>query len=167
MDASGSEQTGEGLQGATNAPPQPASPRNDDLLDITRRVEALGAFLATEDGTNLLAGTRRAANILAAEEKKGTRVAAAVDPALLSEPEESALAGAIDRAESDLAAALTTADYAGAMAALAKLRAPVDAFFDKVLVNAQDEAVRANRLALLSRIRTATRQVADFGRIVG
>ena len=167
VDASGSEQTGEGLQGATNENPTPASLQNDDLLDIARRVEALGTFLATEDGQNLLAGTRRAANILAAEEKKGTRVAAAVDPALLTEPEEKALADAIDRAESELADALKNADYAAAMAALARLRAPVDAFFDTVLVNADDEAVRANRLALLSRIRTATRQVADFGRIVG
>ena len=135
---------------------------NDDLLDITRRVEALGAFLATEDGTNLLAGTRRTANILAAEEKKGTRVAASVDPALLTELEEKALADAIDRAESELADALKTADYAAAMAALARLRAPVDAFFDTVLVNAEDEAVRANRLALLSRIRTATRAGRRF-----
>ena len=167
MDASGSERTGEGLQGATSEDPDPASPPNDDLLDITRRVEALSIFLATEDGQNLLAGTRRAANILAAEEKKGTRVAAFVDAALLTEPEEKALAAAIDGAETDLAAALKTADYASAMAVLAKLRAPVDAFFDAVLVNADDDAVRANRLALLSRIRTATRQVADFGRIVG
>ena len=167
VDASGSEQTSEGLQGATDENPQPASPRNDDLLDITRRVEALGAFLATEDGTNLLAGTRRAANILSAEEKKGTRVAAAVDLALLTQAEEKALADAVDRAESDLATALTTADYAAAMAALARLRAPVDAFFDTVLVNADDETVRANRLALLARIRAATRQVADFGKIVG
>ena len=167
VDASGSEQTGEGVPGATNENPRPAAPQNDDLLDITRRVEALSTFLATDDGTNLLAGTRRAANILVAEEKKGTRVAAVVDPSLLSETEEKALASAIDRAEADLAGALTTADYAGAMAALAGLRAPVDAFFDTVLVNADDEAVRANRLALLSRIRTATRQVADFGKIVG
>ena len=167
VDASGSEQTGEGLPGATNENPRPAAPQNDDLLDITSRVEALSTFLATDDGTNLLAGTRRAANILVAEEKKGTRIAAVVDPSLLSETEEKALASAIDRAEADLAGALTTADYAGAMAALAGLRAPVDAFFDKVLVNADDEAVRANRLALLSRIRTATRQVADFGKIVG
>jgi glycyl-tRNA synthetase beta chain len=140
---------------------------NDDLLDITRRVEALGAFLASEDGTNLLAGTRRAANILAAEEKKGTRIAETVDLALLAEPEEKLLAAAIDRAELELAAALRAEHYGQAMAALAELRIPVDAFFDKVLVNAEDEALRANRLALLTRIRAATRQVADFSKIAG
>ncbi|MEX6505057.1 glycine--tRNA ligase subunit beta [Jiella sp. M17.18] len=144
----------------------PAS-RNDDLLDVTRRVEALGAFLATEDGTNLLAGTRRAANILAAEEKKGTRVAAAVDLDLLAEHEEKGLAGAIDRAELELDEALKIENYAHAMRALAELRAPVDAFFEKVLVNAEDEAVRANRLALLARIRSATERVADFSKIAG
>ncbi|BDA83064.1 glycine--tRNA ligase beta subunit [Aureimonas sp. SA4125] len=140
---------------------------NDDLFDITRRVEALGSFLATEDGTNLLAGTRRAANILAAEEKKGTRIADTVDLALLAEPEEKLLAGAIDRAEMELAAALRAEHYGQAMAALATLRIPVDAFFEKVLVNAEDAAVRANRLALLARIRAATRQVADFSKIAG
>ncbi|MCB8840013.1 glycine--tRNA ligase subunit beta [Aurantimonas sp. VKM B-3413] len=141
--------------------------RNDDLLDITRRVEALGAFLDTEDGANLLAGTRRAANILAAEEKKGTRVADGVDLALLTEHEEKLLAGAIDRAEVELEDALKTEAYGHAMAALAGLRVPVDAFFDKVLVNAEDEAVRANRLALLARIRAATVRVADFSKIAG
>ncbi|NDW04624.1 glycine--tRNA ligase subunit beta [Jiella pacifica] len=140
---------------------------NDDLLDVTRRVEALGSFLATEDGKNLLSGYRRAANILAAEEKKGTAIAAKVDLALLSEPEEKLLAAAIDRAEIELTDALQTANYEQAMAGLAKLRLPVDAFFEKVLVNAEDEGVRANRLALLSRIRAACGQVADFSRIAG
>lgn len=139
----------------------------DDLLDVTRRVTALGAFLDTEDGQNLLAGTRRAANILAAEEKKGTRVADAVSLDLLSEHEEKVLAGAIDRAEMELDAALAVENYAHAMTALAELRIPVDAFFETVLVNAEDEAVRANRLALLDRIRAATRRVADFSRISG
>ncbi|MCQ8780691.1 glycine--tRNA ligase subunit beta [Mangrovibrevibacter kandeliae] len=139
----------------------------DDLLDITRRIEALGAFLATEDGANLLAGYRRAANILAAEEKKGTHVAPQVDLALLVEPEEKALAGAIDRAELELDEALATETYAHAMAALAQLRLPVDAFFERILVNAEDEAVRANRLALLQRIRALTLRVADFARITG
>ncbi|MEC5321919.1 glycine--tRNA ligase subunit beta [Aurantimonas sp. A3-2-R12] len=140
---------------------------HDDILDITRRVEALGQFLDSEDGQNLLAGTRRAANILAAEEKKGTRIAETVDLALLTEHEEKALAGAVDRAEIELEEALAVENYAHAMAALANLRIPVDAFFDKVLVNAEDEAVRANRLALLARIRAATRKVADFGKIAG
>ena len=141
--------------------------RGDDLLDVTRRVTALGAFLDTEDGQNLLAGTRRAANILAAEEKKGTRVAEAVSLDLLCEHEEKVLAGAIDRAEMELDAALAVENYAHAMTALAELRIPVDAFFETVLVNAEDEAVRANRLALLDRIRAATRRVADFSRISG
>ncbi len=141
--------------------------RGDDLLDVTRRVTALGAFLDTEDGQNLLAGTRRAANILAAEEKKGTRVADAVSLDLLSEHEEKVLAGAIDRAEMELDAALAVENYSHAMTALAELRIPVDAFFETVLVNAEDEAVRANRLALLDRIRAATRRVADFSRISG
>ncbi|HEX2020783.1 MAG TPA: glycine--tRNA ligase subunit beta [Aurantimonas sp.] len=146
---------------------QTASASNDDLLDITRRVAALGAFLDTEDGTNLLAGTRRAANILAAEEKKGTHVADAVSLDLLTEHEEKVLAGAIDRAEMELDEALAVGNYEHAMAALARLRIPVDAFFDKVLVNAEEGAVRANRLALLTRIRAATRRVADFSRIAG
>ncbi len=141
--------------------------RGDDLLDVTRRVTALGVFLDTEDGQNLLAGTRRAANILAAAETKGTRVAEAVSLDLLSEHEEKVLAGAIDRAEMELDAALAVENYAHAMTALAELRIPVDAFFETVLVNAEDEAVRANRLALLDRIRAATRRVADFSRISG
>ena len=141
--------------------------QNDDLLDVTRRVEALGSFLATEDGTNLLAGYRRAANILAAEEKKGTSIAVQVDPALLTEAEETALFAAIEAAETAASQALKTANYAAAMSGLAVLRAPVDAFFDKVLVNAEDGAIRANRLALLSRIRAACGRVADFSRIAG
>jgi glycyl-tRNA synthetase beta chain len=143
------------------------TPESDDLLLIVRRVEALGALLDTEDGKNLLAGTKRAANILAAEEKKGTAIADAVDPALLKEPEEKALADAIGKAETEAAKATEALDYEAAMRALATLRTPIDAFFDKVLVNDPDEAVRANRLALLTRIREATGQVADFARIAG
>ncbi|MBB4002952.1 glycine--tRNA ligase subunit beta [Aurantimonas endophytica] len=165
-------------RGQTAAPPSglpPISPTrgeisqspNDDLLDITRRVTALGAFLDSDDGANLLAGTRRAANILAAEEKKGTSIADSVSLDLLTEHEEKVLAGAIDRAEIELDEALAIGNYAHAMAALARLRIPVDAFFDKVLVNAEDAAVRANRLALLTRIRAATRRMADFSRIAG
>jgi len=140
---------------------------NDDLVNVARRVESLGSFLATEDGANLLAGYRRAVNILAAEEKKGTAIAETVDLDLLGEQEEKLLAAAIDRAEIELADALQNADYEQAMAGLAKLRLPVDAFFDKVLVNAEDPAVRANRLALLTRIRTACGRVADFSKISG
>ncbi|MBZ9934846.1 glycine--tRNA ligase subunit beta [Mesorhizobium sp. BR1-1-16] len=140
---------------------------NDVPLLIVRRVEALGAFLATEDGRNLLGGYRRAANILKAEEKGGERFDGAVDPALLIEPEERALAEAIGIALPAAEQAVSREDYAGAMTALAKLRAPVDAFFEKVLVNADDPAVRVNRLRLLAAIRSATRAVADFSKIGG
>ncbi|RST85119.1 glycine--tRNA ligase subunit beta [Aquibium carbonis] len=143
------------------------SSTNDDLLMIVRRVEALSDLLDTEDGKNLVAGTRRAVNILAAEEKKGTRIADHVDPALLSEPSEAALHAAVEMAEREAASAIAEEDFAAAMRALAALRAPIDAFFDKVMVNAEDEAVRANRLALLARIRGATGQVADFSKIAG
>lgn len=143
------------------------TPDSDDLLLIVRRVSALGALLETEDGQNLLAGTKRAANILAAEEKKGTATADAVDVGLLKEPEETALADAIAKAETEAATATEAVDYEAAMRALAKLRAPIDAFFGKVLVNDPDENVRANRLALLARIRQATSQVADFSKIAG
>jgi glycyl-tRNA synthetase beta chain len=140
---------------------------NDDLLTIVRRVEALGTFLDTEDGKNLLAGTKRAANILAAEEKKGTAIAAAVDPALFREPQETALFARLNEAEAQAGGAIESEDFSAAMRALSSLREPVDTFFDKVLVNDEDLAVRANRLALLSRIRAATGQVADFSRIAG
>ncbi len=143
------------------------TPEADDLLLVVSRVAALGIFLDTEDGKNLLAGTKRAANILAAEEKKGTRVADAVDPELLSEEAEKALSSAINLAESEASQAVALQDFEGAMRALATLRAPVDAFFDAVMVNVDDEAVRANRLALLARIRAATGQVADFSKIAG
>jgi glycyl-tRNA synthetase beta chain len=134
---------------------------------IVRRVEALGSFLDTEDGKNLLTGTKRAANILAAEEKKKTAIAGAVDPTLFNTEEEAALYDAILAAESEAAEAIAKEDFAGAMRALSRLRQPVDSFFDRVLVNDDDLAVRANRLALLGRIRSATGQVADFSRIAG
>jgi glycyl-tRNA synthetase beta chain len=140
----------------------------DDLLLIVRRVEALGKFLDTEDGKNLLAGYKRATNILRDEEKKsGEKFAGAVDAKLLSEPEEKALDDAIVAAVKGAAAAIAREDFAAAMAALAKLRKPVDAFFDKVLVNAKDAPTRANRLRLLNHIREATQTVADFSRVEG
>lgn len=140
----------------------------DDLLMVVRRVEALGAFLDTDDGKNLLAGVKRASNILRIEEKKdGKAYAGAVDASLLKEPEEKALASAIAAAKQETAAAVGKEDFAVAMRALAKLRPTVDAFFDKVTVNADDKAVRANRLTLLNEIREATRAVADFSRIEG
>ena len=143
------------------------TPESDDLLLVVSRVAALGIFLDTDDGKNLLAGTKRAANILAAEEKKGTEVADAVNPALFVETAEQNLFEAIERAEQEASAAILIQDFSDAMRALSVLRAPVDAFFEAVLVNADDEAVRANRLALLARIRSATGQVADFSRIAG
>ncbi len=143
------------------------TPDADDLLTVVRRVEALGKLLDAEDGRNLLAGTKRAANILAAEEKKGTAVAAAVDPVLFREDVEKKLFGAIGQAEAQAGEAIGSEDFSGAMVALSTLREPIDMFFDKVLVNDDDTAVRANRLALLSRIRTATDRVADFSKIAG
>ncbi len=140
---------------------------NDDLLQIVRRVEALGKLLDAEDGKNLLAGTKRAANILAAEEKKGTAIAASVDPAKFREEVEAALFAALNQAESKAAQAIRNEDFSAAMVALSALREPVDSFFEHVLVNDEDVAVRANRLALLARIRAATDQVADFSRISG
>ncbi|WP_062011307.1 glycine--tRNA ligase subunit beta [Aureimonas sp. AU4] len=141
--------------------------RRDDLLDVSRRVAELGRLLDSPDGANLLSAYRRAANILAAEEKKGTRVADAVNPATFEDDAERALAQAIDRAEAELRQALAAEDYATATASLARLREPADLFFERVLVNAPDEDVRANRLALLARIRTATDKLADFSRISG
>ncbi|MBS7543168.1 glycine--tRNA ligase subunit beta [Ancylobacter oerskovii] len=140
----------------------------DDLLLVVKRVEALGRFLRTEDGKNLLAGTKRAANILRIEEKKdGVSYGGGVDITLLHEPEERALADAIAKAGPLIATALGAEDFEGAMGVMASLRAPVDAFFEKVTVNAEDKALRANRLALLADIRAITRQVADFERIEG
>ncbi|HWM81314.1 MAG TPA: glycine--tRNA ligase subunit beta, partial [Pseudolabrys sp.] len=140
----------------------------DDLLLIVRRVEALGAFLDTDDGKNLLAGVKRASNILRIEEKKdGKAYAGAPDAALLQQPEEQTLAAAIATAKADASAAVAKEDFAAAMSAMAKLRGPVDAFFDKVTVNADDKALRENRLRLLNEIREATHAVADFSRIEG
>jgi glycyl-tRNA synthetase beta chain len=140
----------------------------DDLLLIVRRVEALGKFLDTEDGKNLLAGFKRAANIIRIEEKKDDRqYTDAPDAKLYQLPEEKALAAAIDSARAEASAAVAREDFEGAMRAMAKLRPSVDAFFDKVTVNADDKAVRENRLKLLNEIRAATRAVADFSKIEG
>lgn len=143
------------------------TPQSDDLLQIVRRVEALGSLLDTGEGKNLLAGTKRAANILAAEEKKKTLVAETVEPALFREEAEKKLNAAVNQAEKEAGQAIKNEDFSAAMLALSVLREPVDSFFEGVLVNDEDQAVRANRLALLARIRTATDQVADFSKIVG
>lgn len=148
-----------------------ALPGQDDLLMVVRRVEALGNFLDTEDGKNLLAGFRRAANILRIEEKKdGRSYDGAVDQALLAsegQEEERVLAAALGEAGKAVTAAIASEDFEGAMKALSRLRNPVDAFFEKVTVNADQANLRENRLRLLNAIREATRQVADFSRIEG
>jgi glycyl-tRNA synthetase beta chain len=138
----------------------------DDLLMVVRRVEALGKFLDSNDGKNLLAGTKRASNILAIEEKKDKRkFDGAPDASLFKLDEEKKLAAAIDQVKAEAGAAVAKEDFASAMSAMAKLRPAVDAFFDKVKVNDDDPAVRENRLRLLGEIRAATRAVADFSKI--
>jgi glycyl-tRNA synthetase beta chain len=141
---------------------------DDDLLRIVRRVEALGKFLDTDNGKNLFAGTKRASNILAIEEKKDKReFDEKPDAALYKLDEEKTLAKAIDQVKAEASAAVDKEDFAAAMSAMAKLRPAVDAFFDKVKVNDDDPKVRENRLKLLNEIRAATRAVADFSKIEG
>ena len=141
---------------------------DDDLVRIVRRVEALDGFLATDDGAELLAGYRRASNILKAEEKKGSLPTGMVETGLPGQPEqETALAFAAAAAATAVDAALETEDFAAAMTALARLRAPVDAFFDKVMVNSDVAAERDNRLKLLGQVRAVMGRVADFGMIGG
>jgi glycyl-tRNA synthetase beta chain len=141
---------------------------NDVLLLIVRRVEALAKFLDSDDGKNLLAGYKRAVNIIRIEEKKDNAgYTGDPDPQRYSQAEEKALAAGIDAAQQEAGAAVAREDFAGAMAAIAKLRPAVDAFFDKVTVNVDDPAVRANRLKLLNQIREATLAVADFSKIEG
>src|SRR5579859_3864415 len=140
----------------------------DDLLLVVRRVEALGQFLDSDDGKNLLAGTKRANNILAIEEKRDKRTFdGAPNPALYSLPEERALADAIDLAKVEASVAVMNEDFASAISFMAMLRPAVDAFFDHVKVNDDDPKVRENRLKLLNEIRSATRAVADFSKIEG
>ena len=141
---------------------------DDDLVRIVRRVEALAAFLATDDGANLLAGYKRASNILRAEEKKGPVPTGMVQTGLPNQPEpETVLAFAVGAARTAVEAALETEDFAAAMTALAGLRAPVDRFFEDVLVNSDVPAERDNRLKLLGQVRDVMGQVADFGQIAG
>ncbi|HYA81423.1 MAG TPA: DALR anticodon-binding domain-containing protein, partial [Methylocystis sp.] len=146
-----------------------AAQLQDDLVMITTKVEALSRFLDTDDGKNLLAGFRRAVNILKIEEKKDG--AGAYDhhhaPNLRIEHEEHKLAAAIRLAHEQTTERLKKEDFEGAMRALAHLRAPVDAFFDKVTVNAENKDLRLNRLRLLNELRQAMLGVADFGKIAG
>ena len=140
----------------------------DDLLLIVRRVEALGQFLDSEDGKNLLAGYKRATNIIRIEEKRDNRhYTGAPQAKLYRQPEEKALADSIMTVETEAAHAVKKEDFVAAMRAMAKLRPAVDAFFDKVTVNVDDKALRENRLKLLNQIREATRAVADFSKIEG
>jgi len=140
----------------------------DDLVLIVKRVEALGAFLETEDGANLLAGYKRAANILKAEEKKdGAAFVGEVEASKLTAKEEKALFKALTESTKAADAALAKEDFAGAMLALTKLRVPVDTFFDNVVVNDGDSAIRRNRLLILVAIRDALHRVADFSQISG
>ena len=139
---------------------------DDDLVRIVARVEALDGFLKTDDGANLLAGYRRAANILKAEEKKGPLPTGA--PSAVSEPaEEAALFAALQALTPKLDAALAAEDFTGAMTALAALRDPVDAFFTAVLVNSDVAAERDNRLRLLQQVQSAMGKVADFSLVTG
>jgi glycyl-tRNA synthetase beta chain len=146
-----------------------ALPGQDDLLMIVRRVEALGKLLDTEDGKNLLAGYRRAANILRAEEKKDGAGAfgGQHDPALLALPGEKDLARVLAAAGAAARERVAAEDFEGAMRALAALRAPVDTFFLDVTVNADDPALRLNRLRLLNELREAMHAVADFSKVAG
>ena len=140
----------------------------DDLVLIVKRVEALSAFLATEDGANLLAGYKRAVNILSIEEKKDkiTFDGVVKDPLLVDDAERE-LHSALTQVVTDTDTALKEEDFEKAMAALSKLRNPVDAFFDNVMVNADEADTRVNRLNLLSNIRDVMGRVADFSRIEG
>ena len=140
---------------------------DDDLVRIVARVEALDGFLTTEDGKNLLAGEKRARQLLQAEEKKGPLPAGPAVAMPGATPEETGLITAISLAEPAVARALHNEDFAGAMRALSGLRAPVDAFFEKVLVNSEVAAERENRLRLLAQVRDAMGRVADFSLVTG
>ncbi|WP_375449720.1 glycine--tRNA ligase subunit beta [uncultured Devosia sp.] len=141
---------------------------SNDILEIIRRVEALSALLSSEDGVNLLAGYRRAANILAAEEKKFNLVYnGTVDQDLLRLPQETDLAFVVDAVHAAVSSHVAANDYKGAIAELATLRGPVDAFFTAVLVNDEDSKIRVNRLNLLGRLRDTMHLVADFSKVAG
>jgi len=146
----------------------------DDLVRLLARVHALSTFLDSDDGANLLAGFRRASNILRAEEKKDGPFEASeqsfadrIDESLLGQAEEATLFSAVRQAEAAIKGCLGNEDFTGAMTALSNLRGPIDAFFDAVTVNADDAGLRANRLRLLDAVRTAMGTVADFSRIEG
>jgi glycyl-tRNA synthetase beta subunit len=145
-----------------------AMPGSDDLVLLVRRAEALAAFLKTEDGTNLLQGFKRAANILAqAEQKDGVEYSYGADPKWAESDEERALFVALDAAEPRIRDAMAHEDFPAAMAQLASLRTPIDAFFEAVQVNSDNQVIRRNRLNLLNRIRRLCLEVADLTRLEG
>ena len=145
-----------------------AMPNNDDFVLLVNRAEALQGFIKTEDGTNLLQGFKRANNILAAEEKKdGVSYELDPDVKFAEDVHEKALFAALDVAQDAITPAIEADDFAAAMAAMASLRAPIDAFFEAVKINSDNQMVRRNRLCLLNRIRNVMGQVADFTRIEG
>ncbi|UFM66310.1 glycine--tRNA ligase subunit beta [Paracoccus sp. MA] len=145
-----------------------AMPGNDDLVLLVNRATALNDVLKTEDGTNLLQGLKRAGNILAqAEEKDGVEYSFGADPKFSETDEERALFAALDKAEPAIREAVRLEDFQAATQGIASLRAPIDAFFEAVQINTDNQITRRNRLNLLSRIREAGRLIADFGRIEG
>ncbi|MBL3608875.1 glycine--tRNA ligase subunit beta [Rhodovulum sulfidophilum] len=145
-----------------------AMPGNDDLTLLVRRAEALQAVIGTEDGENLVQGFKRANNILSqAEEKDGVEYSFGADRKFADDPAEAALFDALDAAEAAIGPAMEAEDFAKAMAAMAALRAPIDAFFEAVQVNSDNEIIRRNRLNLLHRIRATCGSVADLTRIDG
>lgn len=145
-----------------------AMPGNDDLALLVKRAEALSAFLATEDGENLLQGFKRANNILTqAETRDGVEYSYGADAKFAREPAEKALFDALTREEGAISSAIDAEDFASAMASLASLRGPIDAFFDQVQVNDENDVVRRNRLNMLSTIRKLCLSVADLRRIEG
>lgn len=145
-----------------------AMPNNDDLTLLVKRAEALAAFLKTDDGTNLLQGAKRAANILSqAEAKDGVEYSFGADIKFAETDSERALFAALDTAQAQIAPAMAAEDFAAAMSAMAALRAPIDAFFTDVQVNADNEILRRNRLNLLHRIRSLCAGVADFSKLDG
>ncbi|AQS41075.1 MAG: Glycyl-tRNA synthetase subunit beta [Candidatus Tokpelaia hoelldobleri] len=142
-------------------------PDTDNLLQAARQVEALIVFISTADGKELLQGVKRAINILEAEDKKKTAITETVEPDRFVEAEETALYKTMASATKQISTLVTKGDFSGALKTLATLHKPVDAFFEKVLVNDEDAAIRANRLALLSRIRTLSARIADFSKLAG
>ncbi|MBR9820834.1 MAG: glycine--tRNA ligase subunit beta [Rhodobacteraceae bacterium] len=143
-----------------------AMPGNDDLVSVVARARALSEVLGTEDGANLVQGFKRANNILTKEEEKdGVAYEFGADPKFAEAQEEVALFNALEAAKPKLDAANKAEDFASAMTTLATLRAPIDAFFEAVQVNTDNEVVRRNRLNLLSTIRSTVLQVADLTRI--